>query len=273
MTQSDNKNDSIDSWEKYKNWVSFVVEQKKDFFYRGQTEHQWGLQTTFHRMANGLNITLQQYLETIIPEVHYYICAFHNELIDLSVPEEFGSFLALLQHHGFPTPLLDWTLSPYIAAYFAYKDINDRCPQCEYVKIFIFDYLEWVKTFQQPLDLRNTSTKYVSVLRPHAKYNPRIIPQRGTYTVTNVSDMAQYILECSQTANKTFLYFVTLPVADRPKVMRELNLMGINEMSLFPGLDGLCESLKEQFFSRDNVGLTIDQIKQSTEHYKNKDQK
>lgn len=273
MTQTQQDNNVIDSWEKYKNWVNTVVEQKKDFYYRGQTDHQWILQTTFHRLAADLGITLQQYLDTIIPEVHYHICAFHNELIDLRNPEEFGSFLALLQHHGFPTPLLDWTLSPYIAAYFAYKDVNDRCPQCDYVKIFIFDYLEWLNTFQQPLDLRNVSVKYVSVIRPHAKYNPRIIPQRGTYTVTNVPDMSQYILECSQTANKPFLYFVTLPVADRPKVMRELNLMGINEMSLFPGLDGLCKALKEQLFSRDSVGLSLNQIHRLLEHFKNKEQK
>lgn len=267
------ENNKIDSWEKYKSWVNSLVEHKKDFYFRGQMDHQWGLKTTFHRLADDLNITLQQYLDTIIPEVHYHICAFHNELIDLKVPEEFGSFLALLQHHGFPTPLLDWTLSPYIAAYFAYKDINDRCPQCEYVNIIIFDYIEWVNTFQQPLDLRNTSVKYVSVFRPHAKYNPRIIPQRGTYTVTNVPDMAQYILDCSGKAQKTFLYSVVLPVSERPQVMRELNLMGINEMTLFPGLDGLCEALKEQFFSRDNVGLSLNQIQQLLESYKNKEQK
>lgn len=271
MTQQ--PNNVIDSWEKYKIWVNDVVAQKKDYYYRGHTEQTWILQTTFHRLAADLGITLQQYLDTIIPEVHYNICAFHNELIDLRNPEEFGSFLALLQHHGFPTPLLDWTLSPYIAAYFAYKDVNDRCPQCDYVKIFIFDYIEWLNTYQQPLDLRNTSVNYVSVLRPHAKYNPRIIPQRGTYTVTNVPDMSKYILGCSEVAKKPFLYFVTLPVGDRPKVMRELNLMGINEMSLFPGLDGLCKSLKEQLFSRDSVGLSLNQIQQLLEHLKNKEQK
>lgn len=273
MNQTEQNSNIIDSWGKYKNWVNNVVTQKKDFFYRGQMDYKWSLQTTLHRIAADLNLTLLQYLDTIIPETHYYICAFHNELIDLKVPEEFGSFLALLQHHGFPTPLLDWTLSPYIASYFAYKDIDDRYPQCKYVKIFIFDYLQWIDTFQQPLDLRNTSVKYVSVIRPHAKYNPRIIPQRGTYTVTNVSDMAQYILECSQNAKKTFLYSVNLPVSERPQVMRELNLMGINEMTLFPGLDGLCKSLKEQFFSRDNVGPNLDQIKQLLEFYKNKGQK
>jgi hypothetical protein len=39
-----------------------------------------------------------------------------------------------------------------------------------------------------------------------------------------------------------------LPASERATVMAELELMGINAGSLFPGLDGACEQLKERFF-------------------------
>ncbi len=251
----------IRTWEEYKQWVSKLVERKQDYYYRGQMDVRWKLQTTFHREVLTLKFTIQDYLTHIIPEVHYHISAWQNEIIDLQKPDEFGAFLALLRHHGFPTPLLDWTLSPYIAAYFAFRDINDRNPQCDHVRISIFDYQSWLTSFEQILDLRDPK-QYISVFRPYAKYNSRIIPQRGTYTVTNVSDMAAYIQQRSSELKKIFLREVTLPVTERTKVMRELNLVGLNEMSLFPGLDGICRTMREQFFSQDQVGLTPTQLKE-----------
>ena len=250
-------------WEDYKKWVGGVIKNKKEFFYRGQLDAEWKLQTAFHRTVErkSLSLSLNDYLTKVIPVVHYYISAWHNEIINLKDPNEFSSFLSLLQHYGFPTPLLDWTMSPYIAAYFAFREVDDVKPQCSNVKIFIFDFNEWTTTYQQPLDLSKEEI-FVSVIVPYAKYNQRIINQQGVYTVANVSDMAQHIINSGKIKNKTFLYEYTLSVKERPQVMRELNLMGINEMSLFPSIDGICKTMREIFFSKDVVGLTSSELLQ-----------
>ncbi|MFZ3072028.1 MAG: FRG domain-containing protein, partial [Thermodesulfobacteriota bacterium] len=228
------------TWDSYKSWVSELAKNHAYYYCRGHANEKWKLQTSFHRVAPLTGISLEDYQIRIIPELHYYICAQANELINMQIPEEFGAFLASLQHHGFPTPLLDWTLSPYIAAYFAFREVDDAYPQSDNIKVFIFDYIAWSNTFAQPLDLRETKIQYVSLLRPYAKHNPSLIPQQGVFTVTNIDDVENYISQRSKETGKQFLYTTLLSVKEKPHIMRELNLMGINEMSLFPSVDGIC---------------------------------
>src|SRR3972149_2856272 len=224
------------TWDRYKSMVSQLARNHAYYYCRGHVNENWKLQTSFHRSATVTGISLEDYRKTVIPELRYHICAQTNEIINLQNPEEFGAFLALLQHHGFPTPLLDWTLSPYIAAYFAFREVNETAPQSDNVKIFIFDY--------------------IGVFRPYAKYNPRLIPQQGVFTVTNVDDMEDYIFRRSTEVSKQFLYTALLSVKEKPHVMRELNLMGISEMSLFPSVEGICRAMKARFFCQNTVGLT-----------------
>lgn len=243
------------TWNQYKTWVSELVQGKISFYYRGQANETWKLQTSFHREANNQKITLPQYIDTIIPEVIYHISAIHNEFIDLRNEHEFGTLLALVQHHGFPTPLLDWTLSPYMAAYFAFREVHDNNPISDNIKIYIFNYEEWAKSFHQLIDLRDTMNLFVSIIRPYAKFNPRLIAQQGVFTITNVDDMEEHII-LNSTENNKFLHSFSISVKEKPNVMRELNLMGINDMTMFPGIEGICRALKSKFFSPDTVGIT-----------------
>lgn len=247
-------------WNDYKDWVSGLVKSKeKNYYFRGHSNAGWKLQTSFHREAGRNAITLTTYLITNLSEVNYHISSVHNEIIDLRNKDEFYAFLALIQHHGFPTPLLDWTLSPYVAAYFAFKEVNNQQLIGDNVKIYIFNYMEWTKSFKQPSDLEATEP-YVSVVKPYAKFNKRLIAQQGAFTVTNVEDMEDHILGNSYGGKKTFLFNKLISVKEKPVVMRELNLMGINEMTLFPSIGGICRALKSQFFSSDAVGPTISDI-------------
>lgn len=196
------------------------------------------------------------YLDRIIPEVAYYVSANQNETIDISNEIQFGALLAKLQHHGFPTPLLDWTLSPYIAAYFAFKDIDPHNSDTNHVAIQMFDFNQWATSFQQPLNLRD-AVNFVSAFRPHARNNPRMIRQMAVTTATNVIDMGEYLTSCGSKVEKTFLYHAILPVTERRLVMNELNLMGINSMTMFPDFDGICSSMKELFFNNIEVQFSV----------------
>jgi len=88
---------------------------------------------------------------------------------------------------------------------------------------------------------------HLSVIEFIAIENERLVPQQSISTVTNVDDIETYI-RGYESPEKRFLRIIDLPANERRTVMDELGLMGITAGSMFPGLDGACEALKDQFF-------------------------
>src|SRR5208283_4046196 len=78
--------------------------------------------------------------------------------------------------------------------------------------------------------------------------NPRVIPQQSISTVSTVDDIEKHIQQAEVKTGKTLLEVIDLPASSRKEVFSELALMGITAGSLFPGMDGACEALREQNF-------------------------
>ena len=72
--------------------------------------------------------------------------------------------------------------------------------------------------------------------------------QNTVYTATNVDDIEAHIMANSKVKKETYLHSFTLPADIRKEVRRELDLMGINEMTMFPDMDGLCREMKRRHF-------------------------
>ncbi len=89
---------------------------------------------------------------------------------------------------------------------------------------------------------------HLTLLEPLAINNPRAVPQQSVSSVTNVDDLETYIHNKELGAQKTSLSAIDLPASERRMIMQELALMGINAGSLFPGLDGACDQLRERYF-------------------------
>lgn len=49
-----------------------------------------------------------------------------KHVFNLEDKNDFGAFINLIQHHGYPTPVLDWSYSPYVAAFFAFRGITNE---------------------------------------------------------------------------------------------------------------------------------------------------
>jgi hypothetical protein len=235
----------IKGWEEFKIYVSKL--EKRRYLFRGQDVLS-RLRTRFHRAKRAdLNRFLRQDVQTLNRRLSLRTRHIYN----LEIPEQNGAFLNLVQHHGYPTPLLDWTYSPYVAAFFAYRTIGKgkavKASEDDKVRLFLFDHKQWhedVPSFPW-LDL---PFPHFSVLEFMAIDNDRLIPQQAVSSVTNVDDIETHIKQIEQRTEKTYLQAIDLPLRARKDVIEELSYMGITAGSLFPGLDGACEELRERAF-------------------------
>jgi hypothetical protein len=114
------------------------------------------------------------------------------------------------------------------------------------VRIFVFDAQQWLQLPQ--VSKLAPAQPHVSLLDALAIENTRMIPQQALSTITNVDDIESYIQYVEGMNSTRYLRVIDLPVHERPTVMNDLRQMGITAGSMFPGLDGACEALREQYF-------------------------
>lgn len=234
----------VQDWNAYKDYGIRMA--SKRVLFRGQNR-QWRLRTPFHRSGRA---DLGMFAAKDIPALHRHLSARTKHVFRLENQEEYGAFLNLAQHHGYPTPILDWTYSPYVAAFFAYRGISDEesagAPQDAKVRILIFDSASWMASWA-PVPLIVHPQLHVTVRELLAIENERMIPQQAASTFASVDDIETYI-RSRETEKRKYLQAIDLPVRERGRVIRELSHMGITAGSLFPGLDGACEELAERNF-------------------------
>jgi hypothetical protein len=203
------------------------------------------LRSSFHRTNRSDIIRLR---EVDIPVLHRSISAKTKHLFELRDGVQNGAFWNLIQHHGYPTPLLDWTYSPFVAAFFAFRKATTSAESKEKVRIFVFNKQAWTDEFPQWEHL-TVALPHLSILEPLAIENPRAVPQQALCTVTNVDDIENYVQKLEAQTRHKFLEVFDLPLNEGRKILQDLKLMGVSAATLFPGIDGTCEEMRFAHFA------------------------
>ncbi len=234
----------IRTWDAFKKYVSSLPVNK--FVFRGQERAQWRLRTSFHRSKRCI---LERFMLDDVATLQRVFSSLSSYRYNINDPHDYGAFLSLAQHHGYPTPLLDWTWSPYVAAFFAYRNLGNgrSVKRSDKVRILKFPAYHWNI---QILQIRGLFPypPHVSLLEPLALGNARAIPQQAIAMATNVDDIETYLSQFDARLGMPALEAIDLPASARHEVMCDLGMMGITSASLFPGLDGACEALRERNF-------------------------
>lgn len=229
------------TWNEFKGYFSEI--SRSGYIFRGQNV-PYKLCTSFHRAGR---FRLNEFIAKDVKQLHQRLTAITSHYFDLNVPEQNGAFYNLLQHHGYPTPLLDWTHSPYVAAFFAFRKLPETYSASDVVRIYMFNNNKWQNSYPQMQHLE-LPTPHLSVLEFLAIENPRLVPQQAVTTVTNLFDIEEYVITREAETGIKFIEAIDIPVTDREKAMMDLRFMGITAGSMFPGIDGVCEEMRERNF-------------------------
>jgi hypothetical protein len=233
----------IATWDNFRQWA--VGQKPRQFIFRGQSEPT-KLTTTFHR-------TWRKDLNSwVVDDVRLLFGAIIERVsypLQLGNLDHNAAFWSILQHHGYPTPLLDWTFSPFVAAYFAFQGITPGSEK--HPRIYIFDAAAWNEKYGRLRFTVDAAPSQLTVLESIPVGNPRAAPQQALSTVSNIADIEGFVRERELEDGKTYLTACDIPIAETPNIMRELELMGITYGSLFPGLDGMCKDMRDRLFNLD----------------------
>ncbi len=225
------------------------------WLFRGQADAKWVLSPSVHR---GYTPQQERYL------TNEFRVRARSRYISCPMSNDYPGWLALMQHYGLPTRLLDWTYSPLVATFFALHPdyVPPACSAGRDACIWALDarQLNESQGFEPlifPLDASSYEPLIVPAFKNRKELNtvgvamaiehdPRIQLQQGAFTIHS----SRVPIDAMGGADQ-WLCRMVIANSDIPKLFEELTLLGMRKSSLFPDLSALTSELRAMHLPRD----------------------
>ena len=234
---------------KVEEYIELVIEitRNSNFVFRGQ-RRQFPLIPSIGRDKN---ITTWSESEERVFEV------FKREALPFLeyIPNSEWQWLAVAQHNGLPTRLLDWTRNPLVALWFAVCKPDEDSP-AGVVWAFSYDKSRIIN-----YDLNSTSP--FSIQDTYLYFPDHVFPyiqaQSGVFTIHHRQKSNNEFVPFERTKDAVrLLKKIEISAGTFGEIRQKLFRLGINAASVFPGLVGVVERIKSQCeFCIDEQGTLI----------------
>ncbi|MGF7214047.1 hypothetical protein GGR92_000187 [Spirosoma lacussanchae] len=240
-------------------WTPTIRRFRPPVAFRGMADASFLLNTSLMRLGNGYTCSeghlLRNFRKYAVGRVPHH--------------ESFWYWLAIAQHHGLPTRLLDWTFSPFVALHFVtastelydrdgviwcidYKKVHQQVPESlrvlldsEGADVFTVDMLNQIQSLP---DFDTLAREPFALFFDPPSIDERIVNQYAMFSI--VSDarvgLGQWLEE-----RPTMYRKLIIPAELKWEIRDKLDQANINERVLFPGLDGLSQWLRRQYIQLD----------------------
>ncbi len=261
-----NKND-LNSWEDFIPRIQEIQNQYRGnkILYRGgdADKDNKHLKTTLERFSKK-SWTVKSYIKLIMrftPQIESYTLRawdlpkweeLERKLANnysenaLGLLPQFYSYWIHLRQHGFPSPLLDWTASPYIAAFFAFS----KYKEIERNAIFVYvEYPNMAKTYHPD---SGVITKFGPNINTHKRHflqqawytvAARNLPDQKDWEFISHAGLFQEYIEGEEDGFQDIMIKITIPTKERIKVLSYLDEYNLNQFSLFQTEEDLIKTI------------------------------
>lgn len=228
-----------------------IEDHDEPVWFRGQARSDWDLNPKMLRVDGGR------------PESHLINRFRQNASYILQQPQQSISdfdWMFLMQHHGAPTRLLDWTESALVGLYFCVSEHSDAegalwmLAPCDLNALSNYEpeYPHEIPSFEDSQLLNyspktvasETKTKLLPMAAIGVRNSPRMHAQQGVFTVAHRGESRLNRLAEARPESR-FLWKYLVPAESKAVIRKELGLLGFGKFQLFPELTSIAEGISQ----------------------------